>query len=111
MMAQNNNFWPALKRPTGGSFSSSLRSTSRMPRSHARSSAVGRLSRHMRKASKAKPITMARPMNGCRMRVHGPPPNSWVNGNRAGWNSASPDSAVSTKQIATTQWLMRVGAR
>jgi hypothetical protein len=45
------------------------------------------------------------------MRVHGPPPNSWVNGNRAGWNNASPDSAVSTKQIATIQWLMRVGAR
>jgi len=42
-------------------------------------------------------------MNGCRMRVQGPPPNSWVNGNRAGWNNANPDSAVSTKQIATIQ--------
>ncbi len=41
------------------------------------------------------------------MRVHGPPPNSVVSQNIAGWNSASPDSASSTNEIATIQWLVR----
>jgi hypothetical protein len=41
------------------------------------------------------------------MRVHWPPPNSAVSQNIAGWNSARPDSASSTKLIATIQWLLR----
>jgi hypothetical protein len=45
-----------IEAPTGGSFSSSLRSTSRMPRIHLPSSAVGRLSRHpQRQQRKATP--------------------------------------------------------
>jgi hypothetical protein len=47
------------------------------------------------------------PMNGCRMRVHGPPPNRLEKKKNDGWKRTRPDSAARTKQIATIQWLAR----
>ena len=46
---------------------------------------------------------IATPRNGCRMRVHTPPPNRLDNQNSAGWNSASPDSPAMRNRIATSQ--------
>ncbi|MNG27677.1 hypothetical protein D3C84_1128330 [compost metagenome] len=50
---------------------------------------------------------IARPRNGCRMRVHTPPPNRLDSQNSAGWNSARPDSPARMKRMATAQWLDR----
>jgi hypothetical protein len=42
-------------------------------------------------------------MNGCRMRVHWPPPRNTASHDVAGWNMARPDTASRMKQIAVTQ--------
>ena len=50
---------------------------------------------------------MPTPKYGCRIRVHGPPPKSWVSGKKAGWNIASPVSTRAMKKKPTIQWLSR----
>jgi hypothetical protein len=68
-------------------------------------------SRHMVKNKNTKPSTISTPMKGCRMRVHGPPPNSALRKNRLGWKKARPESAAAKNMIATNQWFMRVASR
>ncbi|MNR52910.1 hypothetical protein D3C85_1728320 [compost metagenome] len=58
-------------------------------------------------ASQMKKRNMATPRNGCRMRVQGPPPKKLLSQNRAGWNSARPESPARMKRMATAQWLLR----
>ncbi|MNC52700.1 hypothetical protein D3C75_1020620 [compost metagenome] len=100
---QNSSFCPALYLPTAGTFSSWLRITLSMRLSHNRSLAMNRFARQKLMTSPKKNTNINTPMNGCRMRVHGPPPNRLLSQNSAGWNSASPDSAAMTKRIATSQ--------
>ncbi|MNH34172.1 hypothetical protein D3C79_947490 [compost metagenome] len=104
---QNSSFCPALYLPIGGTPSSLLSITRSMRRSHRRSLAVMKLARQKRTTRNRKNTNMATPMKGCRMRVHGPPPNRWLSQNSAGWNSASPESPASTNRMATIQWLVR----
>ncbi|MCY1187645.1 hypothetical protein D9M73_286480 [compost metagenome] len=56
-----------------------------------------------RSARTMKNRNIATPRNGCRMRVHGPPPNRWLSQNSAGWNRANPDRPARKNRIATAQ--------
>jgi hypothetical protein len=55
----------------------------------------------------AKDRNTSTPMNGCRIRVHGPPPNSTDRKNSDGWNIDRPDSAVQKNRMTSAQWLIR----
>jgi hypothetical protein len=51
----------------------------------------------------AKEIVTNRPMKGWMTRVHGPPPKSWVRGQKNGWKKARPERARRIKQMAVSQ--------
>ena len=104
---QNSSFCPGLYLPMGGTPSSSFLITRPTRRSHNRSLVIKKFARKNWITSPRNSTNITTPMNGCRMRVHGPPPNRLLSQNSAGWNNASPDSAAMKKQIATSQWLVR----
>ncbi|MNH43470.1 hypothetical protein D3C79_1053830 [compost metagenome] len=81
---QNSSFCPGLYLPIGGTPSSSLRITRSIRLSHRRSLAIKKFARQKRSTRKRKNTNISTPINGCKMRVHGPPPNRWLSQNSAG---------------------------
>ncbi|MNG21916.1 hypothetical protein D3C84_1063390 [compost metagenome] len=81
---QNSSFCPALYLPTGGTPSSSFLITRPTRFSHNRSLVMKKFARQNCSTNPRNSTNIATPMNGCRMRVHGPPPNRLLSQNSAG---------------------------
>src|ERR1700723_191193 len=75
-MPQKKIFWPQLKRPTGGSLSSSLLMYDLISCFHARSSASISMSRGHWKDIQKYEAAKKRPTQGCQKRAVGPPPTT-----------------------------------